>query len=261
MENPNFYAIIPASVRYDKTLSANAKLLYGEITALCNKNGYCWAGNDYFANLYGVSVRTIINWINSLAKSGYIKREIIYKAGSKEVDKRVIKLHEVLKESSSPPEKNFTTPHEEIFTPPSEKNFTDNNTSKGNNTVINTTSNNTKVLTPIVPKRVDQSDIPKNQERFNEFWQVYPKKIGKGAAEKAYKRVHPDQQLHERMLNAVYDAKQSRQWRTDNGRYIPNPATWLNQRRWEDELEQQRRVDSPQADMAQRAIEEIMRHG
>lgn len=97
MEAPAYYAIIPASVRYDDKLPPNAKLLYGEITALCNKEGYCWASNDYFAGLYKVSIRSIKSWIKALAENGYICCEIIYKTKSKEVDKRIIRLYPVKK--------------------------------------------------------------------------------------------------------------------------------------------------------------------
>lgn len=76
MSQPNFYAIIPASVRYDETLMPNAKLLYGELTAMCNAEGFCWADNSYFAGLYGVSMYTISRWISQLEKRGFIKTEL-----------------------------------------------------------------------------------------------------------------------------------------------------------------------------------------
>lgn len=72
----SYYAIIPATVRYSKELKANEKLLYGEITALSNKNGYCYAQNRYFANLYDVSIETVSRWFSHLQQLGFIKMEI-----------------------------------------------------------------------------------------------------------------------------------------------------------------------------------------
>ena len=76
-ENPSFFAIIPADVRYDKKLCSSAKLLYGEITALTQKEGYCWASNKYFAELYEVDISTIKRWIKNLADEQYIETETV----------------------------------------------------------------------------------------------------------------------------------------------------------------------------------------
>lgn len=76
MNNPSYFAIIPATVRYDKELEPNAKLLYGEISAMCNVEGFCWAENSYFAELYNVSVFTISRWISKLEKRGHINTDL-----------------------------------------------------------------------------------------------------------------------------------------------------------------------------------------
>lgn len=66
---------------------------------------------------------------------------------------------------------------------------------------------------------------------FAEFWEAYPKKVGKGAAESSWKKHRPPLGL---VLDAIKRVSSSDQWRKDGGQYVPNPATWLNQRRWED---------------------------
>ena len=91
-EKPNYYAIIPAEVRYSKALTPNAKLLYAEITALCNMNGKCTASTEYFCRVYEVSRASIQNWLSLLEKNGYITRVLIYRQGSKEILSRYIKL-------------------------------------------------------------------------------------------------------------------------------------------------------------------------
>jgi len=89
-ESKSYYSVTPADVRYDKNLCANAKLLYGELTALAHTTGYCWASNNYFATLYQVTPQAISKWINLLAKFGYIKIDYVFKPNSKEIDKRKI---------------------------------------------------------------------------------------------------------------------------------------------------------------------------
>ena len=78
MDKPNYYAIIPAEVRYSD-IKPSAKLLYGEITCLSNLKGYCYATNNYFALLYKVSKNTISLWVKSLNDAGFIKVQMIYK--------------------------------------------------------------------------------------------------------------------------------------------------------------------------------------
>lgn len=72
MEKPSFYAVIPANVRYSE-MSPSAKLLYGELTALTSKEGYCWASNDYFAQLYHVKLTTVSEWVKILSDKGFIR--------------------------------------------------------------------------------------------------------------------------------------------------------------------------------------------
>ena len=89
---PNYYAIIPAEVRYNNKLTANSKLLFGEITALTNKTGVCWATNKYFAELYSVDKKTISRWIHQLQEEGYLDIVMEYNKETKEIRKRSMKI-------------------------------------------------------------------------------------------------------------------------------------------------------------------------
>lgn len=104
----SYYAIIPATVRYDNRLKAAEKLLYGEVTALANKCGYCYAQNRYFAKLYDVSIETISRWFSNLQKYGYIQIEIV-KNENKEIISRNIYISDLpyLQKNQYPyPQKN-----------------------------------------------------------------------------------------------------------------------------------------------------------
>ena len=89
-EKPNYYAVIPANVRYDENLKPMEKLLYGEITALTYKTGECWASNNYFARLYKTTPQAISKWILNLKKFKYV--DIDYERVGKEIQKRIIRV-------------------------------------------------------------------------------------------------------------------------------------------------------------------------
>ena len=118
MTKPNYYAVIPAEVRYSKKLTPNAKLLYAEITALCNMNGKCTASTEYFCRLYEVSRVSIQKWLKILEDNNYIKRVNIYKLGSKQIETRVITLVNI--------------PSKEKFTDNTNINITNNNLTDSN---------------------------------------------------------------------------------------------------------------------------------
>ena len=202
MEQPSYFSILTADVRYDKRLSDFARLLYSDITALCNKQGYCSATNDYFAQIFDKSRRTISATIASLAETGYIAIEIIRDGSNAVVTRKIwvqANAQKAAEQVSDPIEENF-------------QDIKENNTSNNNN--------------PHTPKGED--------ELFDQFWQAYPKRVAKKPARRAWDK-HVDNDLLAKILAALAWQKRTDDWQRDGGRYIPNPATWLNGGRWEDE--------------------------
>lgn len=115
------------------------------------------------------------------------------------------------------------------------------------NTNINTeaTRNQQGTNTELTPNKESKKEIkqeskknpPKSPlgEGFEQFWDAYPKKRSKGAARKAWDKLHVDSTMQATILQAIERAKQSEDWQKDGGQYIPYPATWLNAEGWEDE--------------------------
>lgn len=111
-------------------------------------------------------------------------------------------------------------------------NYSENNNSKS--------QNNTGFSLEESPKEKKEKEKKEKhaapsgaEEDFQKFWSAYPKKVGKQAAAKAFKKVDVPLDV---LMTALDQQKQMAQWKKDGGQYIPNPATWLNQRRWEDEI-------------------------
>jgi hypothetical protein len=101
-----------------------------------------------------------------------------------------------------------------------------------NLTLLNLTLPNSTSLNSTKRKKAEPVIGDIYSEDFSKVWNVYPKKVGKGGAYKAWQKIQPDVNI---VLSAVEEQKQCDQWQRDSGKYIPHLATWLNQRRWEDE--------------------------
>lgn len=164
----SYYAIIPANVRYDKELKDKAKLLYGEITALCNERGYCWATNNYFAELYGVSKETISRLVSNLANKGYIRVEIIYE-GKQIVERRLYITPDVVIQKSIPVDEKINTPpidnlvntpHDKIVNTPIDENVKENTTKTFNTKSLNQSINQDE-LSITKDDEVDEMDYEK----------------------------------------------------------------------------------------------------
>lgn len=210
MHKPAFFAILPAAVRYDTRLKPMERILYSEITALADQTGYCYASNRYFIELYGAGERTVQGWIKNLADCGYITVEVFGGAGQGRCERRMTPLFGLRDVRQTPAENCGDTPAENCAPPPQKtagKQYKNNNTSNNNTTRA-------------------------CARGFDRFWAAYPRKVGKGAAERSFERIRPDSALLDGMLRAIETQRQSDTWQRG---YIPNPATWLNQRRWEDE--------------------------
>lgn len=169
MDLPNYYAVIPSYVRYDSELKSSEKLLYGEITALCDRNGYCWASNSYFAKLYEVSMETVSRWIANLKSKGYIEiKNMSFDGG--------LTTCRALTKKSIPLDKKVNTP----LTKRSSISIQDNNTKEINNNKLLFTKKS--FVKPTLGEIKDYCKDRKNSidaETFYDYYESNGWKVGK----------------------------------------------------------------------------------
>lgn len=221
-QKPGYYAVIPAEVRYDAELPPNAKLLYGEISALLSDEGYCYASNQYFADLFQLTTRTVSDLVAKLQDRGHISVVIRHNDKGKVV-RREIRCTVSLRHAQ-PVEEIFHTPRKNL---PGgiEENFQYTNTS---NTNLNIPRDAQVAVSG--GNEQGQATAP---EPFDQFWSAYPLKKSKKDARKAFAKVKAPLDT---LLAALERQKKTPDWTKDGGRYIPYASTWLNGERWEDEV-------------------------
>lgn len=106
---------------------------------------------------------------------------------------------------------------------------------------------------PIEDKLKEEEDKRKenkysSQEMFEIFWKEYPKKTAKADAIKAWGKINPDDSLFQIIMESLIKSKASKNWTKNNGEFIPYPATWLNGKRWEDEIKEEAEYDKYRAE-------------
>ena len=246
-----YYAVIVADVRYDKTLKPNAKLLYGELTALCNQYGYCWATNEYFADLFGLATATVSRLISQLETRGYIRCEM---AATETGSERRIYAGMFSVRPMGGIDENVKTPFDEKIKTPLDENVNPQYENNINNTPYSPptppkgggdgrwaegtmTSHRGDGAVESRKKRTSRRAAPKaapdwKPERFAKFWDYYPRGESKQAAIRAWDRLQPSDELIDEMAHALKRQMESESWRAGVG--IPYASTWLNNQRWTD---------------------------
>lgn len=238
--HPGYWAVIPASVRYDDQLRPNCKILYAEISALCNRHGYCWADTPYFAEQFGLGERAIQKLLALLEDRGYIRIEIVQKANQSQSGQRRIWLTEPLplankySSAASAGEQKILAGEQKIQT-----------------TLNNNNINNNPPIAPQGAQGVSSGasrrhrDDYKSQadhlpERFEKFWKFYCDSIpddrrkagNRQKAIKAWDKLSPTPGLIHTMALALAEQIKGQSWQEGIG--IPHASTWLNGHCWED---------------------------
>ena len=232
-KKPNYWAVLPACVRYDPGLTPNAKLLYAEISALCDATGYCFASNEYLAVNFEMSARSIPRLLAALVERKYIFVDVIRDPKTNEVlDRRIYSGINPAALFANFPTQNCGGPSSQDCHDPSSQDCHVEQYNIFNN------------IPPIVPhgdvrarkrKRKAPRDAPNwLPERFEGFWKFYPRegRKDKQRAMDVWDRLHPTEELVDTIARALVKLKGTEEWKRGIG--IPYASTFLNGARWTD---------------------------
>ena len=228
---PGLYAIIPAAVLYSPDLRPNAKLVYGVISALARKSGYCWAANATIGEPLGLAKRTMEDIIRQLRDSGYIAVEVEVDPETHEVVRRKLWITGAPGLEHPPTTEIRGTSHVKQWDPATDFG------------VSYKVDSNTSNIPPKPPKGGDgvkhtrgyQEHAAWKPERFEAFWTWYRTHVrpeNRQAAIRAWDKLQPDDGLIRRIGHALEIQIRSESWQAGIGK--PHAATYLNNHRWEE---------------------------
>lgn len=225
MSGPNFFAVIIGPVLDCRQLADSAKILYARVASLADREGYCWASNKYLAEVSGCGERTVSRLLSQLQALGFLKIEMVNDRQKKSVERRIF----IGNMGCAGVDKNGVPPRQKW---------------RGG------VAKNGEALNNVDKERIYIPPTPQGAcaDLFERFWSAYPKKRDKPRARKAWEKLAPDLELCRVMSAALAVQKKSEEWTREKGRFVPYPATWLNGRRWEDEMEPVSDSDTEEAE-------------
>ena len=226
-----------------KPLSTGQIALWHALMHINNKCAWkTWfdAPNLILELLTGLSRQAIANNRNYLKQIGLIS----FKTNGTKATSYMLKSCQASLQANSPNEFDMSNSLQDTLQDTCQHTLQDTlqDTCQSSCTLDKHKRNETKLNETFIKKESNKQkkdNAPKGDEAsvlFESFWAVYPKRVSRSSAVKAFNKIKPDEELLAVMISAVEKQKQSEQWRKDNGQFIPHPATWLNQRRWEDDI-------------------------
>lgn len=206
---------------YGKIFGPSGTAVYLSLCRRANKAQFCWPSEKTIAEDHNITDRTARTHIKRL------------------VEARIIRIERERSESGKWRHNVYYLLDKSEWKAPEEI------TSSGYRRKLETRPEENNDITQrkqIPPKEPHANETHRNDAHissftFENFWNEYPRKIAKKKALQAWKRINPSTELAEKIINAVRSYKQTNQWKRDKGQYIPYPLTFLNQERWNDELE------------------------
>ena len=223
---PGYWAVLPADVRYDPALPPMARLLYAEISALTDQQGYCYASNAYLQRVFELSERTLQRHLRVLEARGFLRVE----NGDGGRGRR--KIFAGINPMNRNPDKN-----DGVVRNPDKNDGVTPTKMTGSNSY----QDNISIQPPKAPQGAARGSKCKavwKPERFEKFWDYYPRmsdgsKPAKARAARAWDKLKPDDATIRAMATALQRQMQSELWSRGVG--IPYASSWLNARRWEDD--------------------------
>ena len=225
MDSPRF-AMIPIEALHDR------RLTYRQLVVLCalcsfRSDAKSWAINpkrQAISERCGLHPSVISSATSDLCGLGWLFKD--GKGGYSRSTRYVITIPTTVANTVTVADSVTVTPHATVT-----------EYATGSSSVTRNTQRVTHSAT-----RKEERDLYKETKEnvpdaFADFWQQYPKKAAKPDAMKAWRKLKPSGQLLVDLMAGLAIQKVSDQWRKNGGEFIPHPATWLNKRRWEDEIQ------------------------